>query len=555
MTPLTSSSQPSSGGLRGHWGRVVVERLVQVVSSERTARLALGLAMAIAVLAPLGPLASNRFHRDEAIYSSWGLDIASGRDLLVSGSPVDKPPLFLYIQALSFILFGPTEVAARLPSLLASLVSVGLVFGLGYSLYGRGVGLLAAYLLAASPFAILFAPTAFTDPLMVTWVLAGCLAAARGRAGWAGIFLGLAAITKQQGVFFVPLALGLLYTSNSKSTNDKPANLQYPDRTRSPTAASPVSQSPISPPQIAFFVIAFLAVSGVALGWDVARARQPGFLAQSLASYGGLSLSWEPAQEHLLGFVGMLRYATGSPVLNGVILIGLPLLLVADIFLWLGLPKAFSGRLDHLRYPFQARVDLMILAFVFLFLVGHALVAFVVWDRYLLGLVPWLALLLARVLTLPRRLLKDSPGSKLLSLLFVLCMAAFTLSPIRDAAASRFPVGGDHGAYQGIEQVVNYLRAVPADTTLYHRWLGWHWRFYLWDSPYDLRAWTSPSDLAAQAAARPGARRYVVFPSWHSSTEARLALSAAGLAMREVQRAFRDDGSLSFIVYRIEEAP
>jgi hypothetical protein len=126
---------------------------------------------------------------------------------------------------------------------------------------------------------------------------------------------------------------------------------------------------------------------------------------------------------------------------------------------------------------------------------------------------------------------------------------------MRDAAASRFPVGGDHGAYQGIEQVVHYLQAVPANTTLYHRWLGWHWRFYLWGSPYDLRAWTSPSDLAAQAAARPGARRYVVFPSWHSSTETRLALSQAGLVMREVQRAFRDDGSLSFIVYRIEEAP
>jgi hypothetical protein len=145
----------------------------------------------------------------------------------------------------------------------------------------------------------------------------------------------------------------------------------------------------------------------------------------------------------------------------------------------------------------------MILAFICFFLIGHALVSFVVWDRYLLGLVPWLALLLARVLTLPGRLLKDAPGSNLLSRLFVLCMVSLTLSPMRDAAASRFPVGGDHGAYQGIGQVVSYLQAVPADTTLYHRWLGWHWRFYLWDSPYDLRAWTSPGDLASQAAARP----------------------------------------------------
>jgi hypothetical protein len=82
-----------------------------------------------------------------------------------------------------------------------------------------------------------------------------------------------------------------------------------------------------------------------------------------------------------------------------------------------------------------------------------------------------------------------------------------------------------------------------------------HWRFYLWGSPYDFRAWTSPTDLAEQAAERQGARRYVVFPSWRSATEARLALVDAGLIMREVHRSFRDDGSVSFTVYRIQEAP
>ncbi len=193
-----------------------LDRLARALASSRAAALGLALALAVALLASLGPLAANRFHRDEAIYSSWGLDIASGRDLLVSGSAVDKPPLFLYVQALSFVLFGPTEVAARLPSLIASLASVGLIYALGRSLYGRGTGLLAAGLLAASPYAILFAPTAFTDPLMVAWILAGCLAAVRGRWGWAGLALGLAAMTKQQGIFFVPLAVGLGLAGNIK---------------------------------------------------------------------------------------------------------------------------------------------------------------------------------------------------------------------------------------------------------------------------------------------------------------------------------------------------
>ncbi len=517
---LSPAAEPPPAAYRALLGtQAICKRLMQVLTSEQAAIIAISIVIALALLAPLGPMASNRFHRDEAIYSSWGLDIASGRDLLLSSSPVDKPPLFPYIQALSFVLFGPTEVAARLPSLVASVVSVGLIYALGRSLYGRGVGLLAAFLLAASPYSILFAPTAFTDPMMVAWVLAGCLATVRGHWGWAGIFLGLAAITKQQGVFFVPLVLGLGYLSNIKSANFKS--------------------------QVVSFGVAYLAVLGLAIGWDVARARQPGFLAQSLVSYGGLSLTPVTIWGRLLGFWNLLRYATGSPVLNAALLVGLPLLVVVDMIAPLPRPLSLKGSGEQ--------ADLVLLVFTTFFLLGHSLVAFQVWDRYLLGLVPLLALLLARVLTLPQRLLKNWPLPNFLSTLFVLWMLSFTLHPIRDAAASRFPIGGDHGAYQGIEQVVAYLHSIPADTTLYHRWLGWHWRFYLWGSPYDFRAWTSPADLAAQAAARPGARRYVVFPSWHSSTEARLALAAAGLTLREVHRTFRDDGSVSFIVYRIEE--
>lgn len=526
----------------GRWAGF--ERLArQRVTWEQITTPALILAVAIALLAPLDPLVSNRFHRDEAVYSSWGLDIASGRDVLISGSPVDKPPLFFYIQALSFLFFGPTEAAARLPSLVANVISVGLIFMLGRSLYGRDVGLVAAFLLAASPFAILFAPTAFTDPVMVAWMLAGCLAAIRSHWVWAGVFVGLGAITKQQGVFFVPLVLGLGLMAKCQIANGKYqiANGKY--------------QIANGKYQILSFGVAFLVVLSLALAWDIARARQPGFMTQSLISYGGLSLSPGTAWEHWLTFADLLRYGTGSQVLNIVLLIGTPLLLIADILTWLGRTRPGPGRAGALPPRGQAGTDVILVVFVALFLIGHGLVAFEVWDRYLLGLIPLMVLLLARVLTLPRRVLDNWPFARFLSLLFVVVMLSFTLRPIQDAATSRFPIGGDHGAYQGIEQVVNYLQGVPSDTTLYHRWLGWHWRFYLWGSGYDFRAWTSPADLAAQAVARPGARRYVVFPSWHSSTEARLAMADAGLDMREVGRAFREDGTLSFTIYRIREAP
>jgi 4-amino-4-deoxy-L-arabinose transferase-like glycosyltransferase len=43
---------------------------------------------------------------------------------------VDKPPLSFYLGALSMVAVGPSELAARLPALFASLVSVALVWAL-----------------------------------------------------------------------------------------------------------------------------------------------------------------------------------------------------------------------------------------------------------------------------------------------------------------------------------------------------------------------------------------------------------------------------------------
>ena len=597
MASVSSIESSSTGP--GAWGRAVaaLERMCGRALSDRAARLALCLTILLAALAPLGPLTANRFHHDEAVYSSWGLEIASGRDLMVSGLPVDKPPLFLYVQALSFRLFGPTETAARLPSLVTSVLNVILLYQLGRRLYGQGVGLLAAFLLAASPFAILFAPTAFTDPMMVSFVLAGCLAATMGHWGWAGLVLGLAAMTKQHGILFVPLVLGMAYVSN----------LGRPRTVRSPVAAAGGGRAARrSVSGIARCLIGLLGVLALTVTWDVARGSRPGFLAQGLLSYGDLSLGSMMVWERLAGFVSLLRYGSGSTLLNGILLMGLVILLVVDVVILGAFARDGKAPLEsdlpqpgsHRNVPslMRARLDLLVIGFVVFFLLFHSIIPFRVWDRYMLGIVPFLCLLLARVLTLPWRWLHHrrsgltagavgntgatemtpdlrppqtgapdsvsnvlsslllTPISRYLYLLLLAAVLSTTSGPVRDAASSRFPIGGDHGAYQGSEQVVDYFRTVPGDTTLYHRWLGGHWRFYLWDSPYDFRAWTSPADLVAQAAARPGASRYVVFPSWRSSTEARLALLRSGLALREVHRALRGDGTVSFIVYRIEEA-
>ena len=64
--------------------------------------------------------------------------------------------------------------------------------------------------MALSPFAISFSPTAFVDPVLV---LAGSLALCMtvfARPLSAGLWLGAAIMTKQQGLLYVPLVVAML---------------------------------------------------------------------------------------------------------------------------------------------------------------------------------------------------------------------------------------------------------------------------------------------------------------------------------------------------------
>lgn len=62
-----------------------------------------------------------------------------------------KPPLLIWLQALSIAAFGPTPLAVRLPTLLATVGTVGLLYGAGRQLGRPGLGLLAGALLITMP--------------------------------------------------------------------------------------------------------------------------------------------------------------------------------------------------------------------------------------------------------------------------------------------------------------------------------------------------------------------------------------------------------------------
>ncbi len=132
--------------------------------------LALTAILAVAFALRVVHLTADRFHADEALYAGWALRILDGDPFLLA-VPVDKPPLYLHALAASMRLFGRSEIAARLPNLAASLLGIALVYHLGRRLYGGKTALWAALFVALSPYDILFARTAFTDPMLVLWVL------------------------------------------------------------------------------------------------------------------------------------------------------------------------------------------------------------------------------------------------------------------------------------------------------------------------------------------------------------------------------------------------
>jgi hypothetical protein len=495
----------------------------------------------------LAPWEQNRFLEDEALYAYWGLQIAHGADPLLGEEPVDKPPLLPYTLALSFLLFGSSEAAARLPSLLASVAAIALTYALARELAGRApagerwgplqVGLLAALLVALSPFDILFATTAFTDPLLTALALGALLASAKGRLGLAGVLAGLAIATKQHGLLYLPLVVALGLLANRQRGKPGP-NLAPPGLAAQPRA-SRVIRAVVAQPWLRFLLGLALVVIGLA-AWESARPQEPGFWEQGLLSYGGLG----PAPAALLGdrladWLGLVASLWVSPLANA--------LLALILGLWL-MGSYFS---PHLSRPGRAHTAICV--FVLVYLALHWILGFQVWDRYLLGLVPLLAILCAQATAVLARAMPSTPWRRRLVPALAVLLLLGLGQPVLASTNSQIPVGGDHGAYDGIADLAGFLREqAPAGSVLYHHWLGYHYRFYLYGAPLRQHWYPDPDDLAHDATVYRREPRYIAFPSWQDSAPARTALHNAGVQLVPVFQTARRDGTVSFRLYRLQ---
>jgi 4-amino-4-deoxy-L-arabinose transferase-like glycosyltransferase len=92
---------------------------------------------------------------------------------------VDKPPLGLWIQAISAKLFGFSGLSLLLPQALAGIASVALLYWLVRRVWGLAAGLVAALALAVTPISVVTSRNNTPDTVLVLFLLLAAWAATR----------------------------------------------------------------------------------------------------------------------------------------------------------------------------------------------------------------------------------------------------------------------------------------------------------------------------------------------------------------------------------------
>ncbi len=456
---------------------------------------------------------SSPFDVDEALYASFARQISHENNPLLLGLAVDKPPLAFYLTALTFKLFtSPSEWAARLPNLAASLISLPALWALARRLYrDERIAALAMLFLALSPLDAALAATAFTDPQANLWILLATLTIVRGRWHWSGMLAGLAFCTKQSALQLLPLILLIGAITNPLSARRG----------------------------LLRFAAAFVAIGALPFLWDGLRGSDTvGWWALG-AAYNAPDrlIRSDEVLPRLLDWLEHLAGGAGGPAALAV--------LAAGGAFWLG-----YGIRQHPRQR-ETGLDIALAAYVLACLAIYWLAAFNIYNRYVLPLLPLFGLLFARALIrlgdalLPHR--RSRSGALAAGLLLMLVAPAAAgvrqgITPLRPAQDS----------YQGIAEAAAYLNALPPGTIVYDHWLGWPLGWYTGQNrPRDmwLRITYYPvpealiRDALRESSPEP---RYLVTPDWAPAAPWLSALSSAGMRPAEVARRGH------FIIYKLE---
>ena len=162
------------------------------------------------------------------------------REMLVSGDyshvqlnyrPFwEKPPFFIWLQALSMNIFGVNEFAARFPNAVCSIVSLMSLFYIGTRIHSQRMGFIWVLLYSSALLPHLYFRSGLIDPWFNLFIFLSVYQGIRllndpgdKRAGWygviGGIFLGLAVLTKGPAALVIVGLTMLIYTVWTRNLN------------------------------------------------------------------------------------------------------------------------------------------------------------------------------------------------------------------------------------------------------------------------------------------------------------------------------------------------
>jgi len=179
--------------------------------------------LALGLLLFLPKLGMPLLDPDEGLYAAIAREMLARGDWIVphvNGLPyLEKPPLYFWLTALTFKVFGPSEWATRVWGAMSALGTVLLTWRIGRRLYGAPAGLMAGVVMASVVGNALYVRRASTDQLFVfclTMTMYGFLRDAerpdRGRVRFLLFYAGaaLAVLAKGfLGVVFPLLIVGI----------------------------------------------------------------------------------------------------------------------------------------------------------------------------------------------------------------------------------------------------------------------------------------------------------------------------------------------------------
>lgn len=421
----------------------------------------------------------TRLHGDEALFASYGRLMVLHGDWNLYEVPVDKPPLTFALVGASLSLFGENEFAVRLPNALASLLSLALMFRLGWRVSGGFAGgWLAALLLALSPLDIAYAPTAFQDPPMMTAVLATTLLLLNNRWGWGGFAFGIAFCMKPTAIYLAPLIIVL-------------ALLQ---------------QDHLKWQAVRHFLMALAIPVVLLVLWDESRLAQSFFSLGNYNNNPGRFVRGAEVWPRLERWLGHLGASFMSPV------VALVALVLGGDWLWYSTRHRIKSGL----------LSWWVVAFSVGYLAWHWLVAFPTYDRYVLPLVPFVLLVVAQGIA------RFAMQWRVVLVVGVLVLSGLNWHNANVLARIEPNVGAD------IDTVATLLNEHYSRQIVYDFALGWHLRWYLGsDSSVQVVFWPTPEQLARHIQHDDG-RRYLIAPDAEQAQPWLHLLAANGIGWRTV---------------------